>query len=89
MNGKKEKEKFFDSQTLINMFRNKPTNPARSPPKENPMPVKPQNPALKDVLEYKQLLAYKMNEADLIEKEEHSLLETRIREIQKVALLYT
>ena len=37
-----------------------------------------------DVIEYKQLLACKISEADVIEKEESELLEARMSEIRKV-----
>lgn len=47
--------------------------------------LQPHPNGLQDVVEYKRSLESKMNEADIIEKEERVLLEKKIEELHKVS----
>ncbi len=75
------KDKFFVEQTLINLFRNRNPPPAEVKAKTT---VPPQDNRLRDVLEYKKALELKINEADVVEKEERALLDSRIADIKTV-----
>ena len=89
------KNKFFAEQTLINLFRHRnPTLTLHEEPKiieklekvqikEIAIPQLHHN-GLQDVVEYKKSLESRMNEADIIEKEERVLLEKKIEELHKV-----
>jgi len=82
------RDKYFVEQTLINLFRNRKP-PQKSELKNSPSKAQSparENPCLKDVIDYKKVLECKINEADMIEKEEKLLLETRLQEIKTVFL---